>query len=200
MRRTILSALVAIVMCFLPVTAADVYRYDGRLAQASYNMLDENNIYTGVYVIGRDTLDQTRPGKPEVGSTVSIYIVVFDDTNTQTLLEASGQKDLSPEEFKIKANLGGATLKTFLDVYDAVSQRSVTAEIDIEFVATGKAIRATNHAHSHPPEGFFNVRSVGVGRVAVATGSIILGGENLTPEPSDFADMYEWSGFQVANP
>lgn len=196
MSRIIFTAIVAAVMSCVTMTAGDVYRYSGLLASASYYAVDVNNVSTSAYVIARDTRSQSREGSPEIGSSILIWLVVYDGASGQMLLEAYEEKSLLPDEFQIDENMRRARLNTTVNAVDYDAAQNVTLTIDLEFVATSRPTRATHHVNAHSPDGSIVIRSVGIQRYAEVTGSIS-GSANLTPEPFAWGDLYESTEFEV---
>jgi hypothetical protein len=57
----------------------------------------------------------------------------------------------------------------------------------LTWTGTGTLLQEILHERFHAPHFVFQSRFSGTSRDAVASGSVSLGGTNLTPKPSDFA-------------
>jgi hypothetical protein len=130
-------------------------------------------------------------GRPQPSSAAFVEISQFNLCNGTSLFDAVGQFPLAAGAFQIDRRLNSATLNTSADLFDNVSENTVSAQISIVWAGTGGTPTAFR--------GTFMQRGGGL-RVsdftfattsfpATASGSVIEGGTNFASGASVFADL-----------
>jgi hypothetical protein len=196
MRRTA-KLLVGLVLLALltsslptPVRAGDTFNLRGPSAFAGFFSPDPSGcVFTDVFVFANDRRLHDPPGPPTTFSEAFVNIFQFDNCTGTELISAFGSAQLADPAFQITPQLTSATLNTTIEVFDFVSGSTFNVDVALTWTGTGGLIRQSQRSHFRAPGFIQHSRFTGSFRDAQASGSVSLGGTNLTPEPSFFAQL-----------
>jgi hypothetical protein len=92
-----------------------------------------------------------------------------------------------------------ATLTATIPVRSSTPTGPVVVDtlVNMTWTATGAAEREIRNLHFDFPDLIINAQFRGATREAVATGSVLVGGTNLTPDPSVSAEIAHEVGHEV---
>ena len=152
--------------------------YRGRVAEAAFVTTDAAGRATEVGVFALASTVQWLPGTP------------YEDANlwvTVTRYDAEGRRELyafgylSGAAVRVDRSLAAAAVRGRVQAYDWVSFSWVTLEVDLAWEATGERVREASREVAHGDGYVAFSQQAGTVRAAAASGSVVLGGENLTP-------------------
>ena len=173
----------------LPTTAwaGDVYvfQFNGESANAFFT--DATTcIRTDVFVFAFDFKDLTPPAKGGPSSYTTIQIYQWDYcTDGPLLIDAYCFADLADQDFQVNPRLSLATLNATLECVDYASPSPYNVSANLTWTSTGNPLRSNNHYHfSESPGCIFDGRFNGVCSIGQASGSVMRGTTNFTPNPS----------------
>jgi hypothetical protein len=118
---------------------------------------------------------------------VVLELIQLDTCTGVPLFVGTGDPVVLP--FQIAGNLSSASFAGTVPVFDLQTFNLYNVDVNLTWTATGPAERHNDHDQFRDAGIFFNTVTVGVHAPAVATGTVILLGKNLTPEPSDSAEI-----------
>lgn len=191
MRKTfsVLTALIALAVT-PPVTvgAGDVLHVRGQAAYATFQSSDDAGCVSNwVSVQVHEVETQRRPQQSSVTTTTAFLYVEQRDDCTQTVLMQAGGWDVPlPEgDGQVANNLSSATLNASLDLFDYISNSTVTADVHLTWNPTDERASLTwYHNSSHTPQSIYNSHSTGKMRAAQVSGTVSIGSVNYTPIPT----------------
>jgi hypothetical protein len=172
--------------------------FKGLTADASFDNVDPTGcIETSVSITATNGTIKTVNviGGPQASSSALVSLSQSDFCTLTVLLDAFSTPvplSLAAGAFQINTKLNSATLNTSADVFDTVSGNTFSVQVSITWAGTGGIPTAFRD--------MFVMRGPGV-RInrsafaitfdpATASGSVVIpGGTNLTPGPSDSADL-----------
>jgi Tfp pilus assembly protein PilV len=164
--------------------AAEVFRFHDQFAIAGFRSTDPTGCIrtTVLLVAGRD-VEQEPPGPPTRTSGATLRITQVDSC-TGTFVSGSGS--VSGVNFQSNPSARQATLTATIPVRLSTPTGTtvVNVPVNITWTATGAPDSSVNRIHFHFPDLIINAQFRGITRPAVATGTILLNGINLTPNPS----------------
>lgn len=166
-----------------------VYRLTGDGAGAYYSSVDQSGcIYTNIFAEFSEEASGSLPKLTAQPTQVYMYIMQWDAcqslylrwgvTNTPATLP-QGAVQLAP-------SLMSATLNATIELVDVNTSLPFNADVSITWQASGPFERSNHHDRSVGKWGIIDSKSKSISRDAIATGSVIVDGVNLTPSP--------WSG------
>lgn len=195
-KRVFVALALALIWIALPVMSALAgavtfhFSFKGQDAFAFFESFDSSGcIGTFVGVSAVDGSVKTGPGQPAVESSAFMFIDQFDFCTGISLISAFGSNPLVADEFQIDKNLNSATLNTAIVVCCDSSGTSFLVPVGVNWTGTGDPFRQKNHFQIKTPGFKLNFRFDGTFRNAEASGSVSVGGTNLTPDPAVFAQM-----------
>jgi hypothetical protein len=183
---------ITLALCVLPATASaesEQYRFQDKIAYASFQRT-EGCISTTAEVFLYEFRSQAPPGPPDVtGPAMEVYVSRFDNCQFVSLSEIGKFVELTPESFTFSHGLQSARLNTTIDAYDWSTGSTVPLSIDVAWEGVGERRRdSLNGMYSSP-----NLRVIwrmkGTFREATATGTVLMGTMNVSPDPSTFASL-----------
>jgi hypothetical protein len=169
-----------------PARAAETFHmsFKGLFADAFFHRVD-GCIETSVDVFGEDGRT-SGPGHPTASSDAFLFIEQINLCNDTRLLDALGAATLSAEEFKMNRKLSAASLFTTITVQDSVGGSSFPVDVEVSWRGRGATSREIGHFHIKTHEYRSALHSNGVFREGTASGRVLVGARNLTPEPAVF--------------
>jgi hypothetical protein len=197
----LLPALAAVAMLMLPATAsaatpAIYHTIDGRFASAYFTSLD-GCLQTDVWVASSAATYAPQPGLQQrlnKQGLTSVQIFVYDTCQPMEgkhfpiVADWFGQ---SPDRLDAEARMRSAHLVATLAMTDSVSGDTADVPIDLAWQATGAAHPDTvrnNHVR-FPGEGIVNTHDNNINLGAVSSGTVMLDGVNVAPEPDGGASL-----------
>jgi hypothetical protein len=168
------------------LAAADTSNFQGLTVQAGFFSTD-GCISTDVTISATESKGPHPPDSPTTVSIADIGISQFDQCTGTTVLDAFGEVTLTDQSFQVGPQLISATLKPTGQVTDSVTGSIFNIDVDLTWTPTGPLTAESDRIHVHSPGLIFQSHSNGTSRDAQASGSLSLGGVNLTPQPSGFA-------------
>lgn len=194
MRRNLCAlALFAAAMIAPSIARAEttVSQFKGISTYASFTSADPGGCiftYTDISVYENATRTS---GTASSYSVASLYIFQYDYCTYTLLRGYFGYTYLEPNAFDTRGRLRSARLVTTMDVIDY--QTNVTSQVSIDLAWT--AVGEVQHGNSHYRTSYPNYSSishqVGSSSMARVAGTVALDNTNLTPQPSDYASIYE---------
>lgn len=168
--------------------ASQVYRFRGQIADASFLMPDALNdcIVTDVWVRAFSE-GSIQPANKQTVPGVAVQLTKYNQCEeAPSLISADGLAWLPAGELHIDRDLGMASVRTTVDLYDRVSQTTIPVEIDITWLGNGETITGRERTHFHiRKSNFLKIDSFAETiRISEASGTVMLHGENVTPEPA----------------
>lgn len=169
-----------------PTFAVEQFRAQtkGSNAGASFTSTDPSGcIETSVFVFGSEGSIKGGPGAPS-STGPGLFVDVFQSDNcsgTGSFLSGGGEATL----FEVNRTLTEARLQATITAIDEISGAEVPIEVDLTWTGTGDLLRQMGHEKSQLP-GIVVIQSFkNVVRQATASGSVLVGGVNLTPGTLD---------------
>jgi hypothetical protein len=196
MRRNLCAlALLALMTAAILPTAAraetTVRHFNGISAYASFTSYDSTGCiitYTDVSVYE----DVTRTsGSSTESSYAYLNIFQYDSCQNLYLSELFGDSGLAPGAFDTRGKIHSARLATTLEAYDYLTNTTVPVSIDLAWTAVGDVLRGSSSFRSIYAHTRLSSHQVGSSSAADVVGSVVLGGTNLTPQPSDYGSIYD---------
>jgi hypothetical protein len=120
--------------------------------------------------------------QPQLTGESTISITVFDRCLGAETLSLSGQT--TQQQLVADEHLESATLQTTIPAYDAGSDSWVDIVVELSWDGRGRAFRDHTGYVIHGPNETAVSRDSGAIRDARATGSVMVGSINRTPQPS----------------
>lgn len=197
MKKYIWCAFVLSLACCLPLTAGGLYHFRGNAAVAEFESWDNAGVVTVVWMQVEQYRSQNPPGNGTELANIFFEAFRYDTVNDVVLFDGYGSQALPPGIFEIDGKLNQATLAGQLEFLDAVSGNPLTFSINLTVNAVGPAVRQTDHEHLNGPTFKVNYRWTGVGREAEGVGTVFLGAENLTPDPTYYGRLMSAKSMQV---
>ena len=195
-------ALVAIVAALAAAQGAaaqaEVFHFTDEFATAGFRSTDPTGcITTNVLVTGGDDVNIEPPGAPERTSGASLRVQEFNRcTGEFTICSGSTDEAL----FNSNPSVKNATLVATVPLTCQTSEGTTvtkTGEINLTWTCTGEVDRFRRDSHFNF-EGFRqNAFFRGSACDAVATGTVLVDGVNVTPNPSRSAEIVSETGHQV---
>jgi hypothetical protein len=199
----LLAAAVLLLVLSAPAQAVTLELHHSKAKSATADFESTSGcIDTGMHLFAADDLVATnqRLGVKEVSvppDHASEFFLGFDRFNHCTNTDVTGAEGRGPiadADFQIADDLSSASLNTTVTVHDFVTDTDLSAALDVDWTATGPATRESGLLlkDSVPGPDPFNIRigDSATLRDAQAVGSVTVGGENLTPDPSVGANMF----------
>ena len=205
MRRNLcaLALLALFAAAILPSAASaetSVSRFKGISAYASFTNIDPTGCiqsYTDVSVY--DTVSRVSGTTTEY-SVAYIYFFQYDYCQNLYLNDFYGYAELAPNAFDTRGKLRSAHLVTTIDVYSYQTNTMSQVSVDLTWTGVGDVVRGNSHYRNSYPNYRISSHQVGSSTAATAEGTVLLEGTNLTPQPSEYANLYEsQSGSVVVN-
>lgn len=185
----LIIALLALVLP-APAFAANVTKFSGDSADVYFSTLDATGgIYTDVSVFANTSKSQNPPGAPAVQASVNLWISQYDACTFTQLLAAGGFTSLSGQEFQIDNKLNSATLNRTVNVYDYVTGATFDVTISLNWSATGPVTKGSWSSHYQTGKCKTHYRSTGSWRPAQASGAVVAGATNYTPNTAQGASL-----------
>jgi len=195
MFQRLLPALAAVMILSLPATAsaatpAVYHTIDGRFAGAYFTSLD-GCLQTDVWVSSSAATYGPQPGIPgglnKQGLT-SVQIFVYDTCQPMEGKHHPIVADWfaqTSDRLVAEARMRSAHFAATLPMTDSISGDTATVPIELAWLATGAAHpdTARNNHLRFPGEGIVNTHDNNINLSAVASGTVLLGGVNVSPEP-----------------
>ena len=160
-------------------------------------------IDTGVFVAAEDLLVATDQGGGEKQVRVpkdhasDLFLGLFrfnHCTNTDVTTAFESAIPIPDADFQIADDLSAASLNTTVTVHDDVTNADLSVALDVDWTATGPVTRegGLQLKDTFPGQNPFVIRigDTGTRRDAQAVGSVTVGAENLTPDPSVEASLF----------
>jgi hypothetical protein len=133
--------------------------------------------YASVHVSADENVWNAARGAPTGSASASLFVFYADrcaESGWDVLASGSGWTTLRGGEFTMRGNLGGARLRTTIDMYDWVSETSFSSDIDLEWSAVGDAWHWRDRRHEETDGVKYRFRGESMGRSATVTGQVDL--------------------------
>jgi hypothetical protein len=200
----LLAAAVLLLVLSAPAQAVTLELHHGKTESADADFFSTSGcIDTGAFVAADDILVGTdqRLGVKQVSvpkdqaADVFLGIFRFDHCTNTDLTDAFEPAIPIPgADFQIADDLSSASLNTTVTVHDFVTDTDLSAAVDVNWTATGAATRegGVGFKETFPGRDPFIIRigDTGTRRDAQAAGSVTVGGENFTPDPTVEASLF----------
>jgi hypothetical protein len=193
MKRFVVLALLAmsVLTMGLPSSthaASQVYRFRGQIADASFLTADalDSCIVTDVWVRAFSE-GSIQPANKQTAPAVAVQLTKYNRCEeAPSLISADGFAWLPADALQIDGRLNTASLRTTVDLYDWVSETTIPVAIDINWIGNGDTITGRERTHFHVRKSnFLKIDSFAEKiRISEASGTVMLRGENVTPEPA----------------
>lgn len=195
MRRNLCAlALLSLLAAVLPTAAraeTTTSRFKGISAYASFVSIDPTGcIYTYTDVSVYESVSRTS-GTSTDYSAAYLYVSQYDNCQYTYLNGFYGVAYLAPKDFDTRGGIRTARLVTTMDVTDYQTNTTLPVSIDLTWIAVGDIARGNSHYRTSYPSYRVMSHQVGSSSAASAAGTIILGGANVAPQPSEYGSIYE---------
>lgn len=203
MRRNLcaLALLALITAALLPAAAlaeTTVSRFKGFSASASFSSVDPTGcIYSYTDISVYENVFRTS-GTSTDSSAAFIYYFQYDNCQNLYLNDFNGSVNLAPGAFDTRGKLQSAHLVTPIEVYSYQTNSTFQVSVDVTWTSAGDVVRGNSHFRNRYPNYSITSHQVGSNSVASATGTVLLEGTNLIPQPSDYGTLYENQSGTVA--
>ena len=180
-----------------PASATEVFRSRDQFAIAGFRSTDPTGcIRTTVLLVAGSDVTHEPPGPPTRTSGASLRIT---QVNSCTGTVVTGTGTVSGVNFQSNPSVRQATLTATIPVQltTPTGTTEVNVPVNITWTATGAPDRDANRTHLVFPELVLNAQFRGVTSRAVATGTILLNGTNITPNPSVSGEISQEAGQEV---
>jgi hypothetical protein len=170
----------------------------GETVVATFNAIspDDPRLEFFVTVVASDLVERISPPKSKIAQPRALLVVgLLDRCLGINLMSAVGETSEAPQTLQIARDLGSATLKATVPVFDSVSLQDFDFELDLTWTATAPADRQnTKETLRDRDLGIFiKTHLKGVAARAAVVGTVIgtaIGLQlNFTPEPSIDAEI-----------
>ena len=182
-------------------SAAQVIRFTDQFATAGFRSIDPSGcIQTVVLLTAGNDVDQEPPGPPTRTSGAFLRITQFDRcTGTFTVCSGGVSGEDSGVEFSTNPAVREATLTGTIPLRctSSTGVTFVNAVVNMTWTGTGEADRSVNNNHFDFGDLIMNTQFRGATRDAVATGTVLLNGVNVTPNPSVRGEIVSETSHQV---
>jgi hypothetical protein len=159
-------------------------------AQAGFFSSDPTGcVVTDVSIFGAEQRLKASPGEPTDGPVAFVSVFEIDFCSNTVLRDVFGlTQDASLEADRNK--LGEARLQATITGTDFVTDTEVQVEVDVTWTGTGDLTFQSSQNRVRQPGFLARSSFKGTSRVATASGTISLAGENLAPDTAGFADIF----------
>ena len=181
--------------------AAEVVRFTDEFATAGFRSTDPSGcVQTVVLLTAGTDVDHEPPGPPTRTSGAFLRVTQFNRC-TGELMTCSGSVSGEDSSVVFESNpaVREATLTGTIPLVctSAAGVTTVNAVVNMTWTATGQAERDVNNSHFDFDGLIINAQFRGATREAVATGTVLLNGVNVTPNPSVRGEIVSETGHQV---
>ena len=159
------------------------------LAADAFFATTDGCIATDALVVGSQQAVKVGPGKPTRVPVALVFVSVFDLCAGQLLRDIFGET--SNVEFTAdRVKLSQARLQATVPATDFVTGAELDVEVDVAWTSFGEP--SFQSSRNMIRQGGLLIRELFKGpfRDATATGSVIVGGENIASEPALFGDVF----------
>lgn len=194
MRRNLcLIGLAATLTLGLVPTAASAenyhYQFRGNSAYASFASSD-GCVVTWTDVSLYESRYHTPPGPPQQSAPgLGVYVISYDYCQYRYLNEIYSFAELPAGSFSFGGGLQSAQVNATLEAYDYATGSTVPVTINVTWDGVGEASQSSSHNRWSSPNYKAMWRSKGTVRDASASGSVVVGTVNMTPDPSVWANL-----------
>lgn len=168
----------------------------GLTASAEFIDIDETGcVETAVIAFGTeqtskvaDSIGAGAGGKPVTSFFIVLSVTQFNFCTGEFLRDLFG----TTTEGSIQADrvkLSEAHLEAVVTTFDFMKEGEVPVEVDLTWTATAPPVSLSNRFRQKQPGLLLSFTIKGTLRDATATGTVVVGGENLTPSVSAVADI-----------
>ena len=191
---TLLVAVAALAAAQGAAAQSEIFHFTDEFVTAGFRSTDPTGCITStVLVTGGSDVDVEPPGAPTRTSGASLRIQQFNSCTGEFTFCSGFGEDV---QFSSNPSVKNASLTGTIPVVctTPTGTTTSTAEIDLAFACTGEIERDRSDLHFHF-EGFvLNAFFRGATCDAVATGTVLLDGVNVTPNPSIRAEIVSETG------
>jgi hypothetical protein len=178
------TALILTLGAVPPALAAEVFQVRDRSAFASFTDF-QGCIGTFVFLAPSEFRSHSPFDPNERGSGVLVNILIYDVCVDEVINEAFGV--IGVDEFRVQGNLKSATLTATEFICSEGFCNDIS--IDMTWSGIGGITTQKSRFHFNAPGVKINSHFNGRTRQAVASGTVLVGETNVTPEPSNFAQI-----------
>jgi hypothetical protein len=159
-------------------------------AAAGFFSIDPTGcVGTDVFVFGAERRLKSSPGKPTEGPLAVVQVFQIDFCSGTLLRDVVGVTEDASLGVD-RAKLAEARLQATITGTDFITDTEVQVEVDVTWAGTGDLAFSSQQARFRQPGFLLRFSFKGSFREATASGTVSLTGENLTPEPAFFADLF----------
>jgi len=158
-------------------------------AQALFSSIDESEcVITDVFVVGAEQAAKQGPGKPTTGPLAIVQIFQFNVCTFELLRDVFGETNDAIVQAN-RSRLSRATLEATIPAFDFLNQVEIQVVVDLAWTAVGALTSESERFRLKGPTAHVNFSFKGTSRPAEASGTVVVGGENLATSAL-FADIY----------
>ncbi len=163
-------------------------QYRGMSAEAGFFAIDPSGcVETDVHVFSAEQAVKQGPGKPVDGPLAEVSLFQFNYCTFETLRSAFGQTD--DAAFDADNSLNEARVRAMIPTVDFIRNAEVLVEVELTWTGSGELFSTSQRERFRVPGQMETTWFKGAFREAAATGTVVVEGENLTPNESDFAQV-----------
>ena len=171
---------------------AEVRHTWGNTAHAYFENRDSNGCissFADVYIFESQSKTQQEPSS--VVHTVLAVSVRYDQCQAVTLSMVYSFTFLSEnDDYSVGGGAQSAHVRLTTEGIDFISGAMVPIVLDLDWEGFGSGVHTHSNEDFTSPDARYSVRLRGVAREAVATGSVVVGGELMTPAPATEASLH----------
>lgn len=171
-------------------------QHKGLTARADFGGIDQSGcVETAVFVFATeqtgkvaDSMAAAPAGKPVTGVFFLVQVSQINFCTGEFLRSLSGGG--TEGSFDVDhVKLSEAHLEATILAFDELTESEVPVEVDLTWTATGDLVSLSERFRQKQPGLLVSFFSKGTLRDAAASGTVLVGGENLTPNGSDQAEI-----------
>jgi hypothetical protein len=172
-------------------TAFDRFRFQLRQAgaEALFMQIDPSEcVETFVSLFGAERALKEGPAKPTTGPLAVVFVSEVDFCTQQILRDIFGVT--SDVVLQADPKLTEASLQATITAVDNVSSAEVQVEVDVAWTGTGELVSRSDRSRIKMSSLLLSTWFKGIFRDAVASGTVVVDGENLATDASIVADIF----------
>jgi len=193
----LLAAVAGLVAAYGAAAQGEVFHFTDSFVTAGFQSTDPTGcITTTVLVTGGNDVDIEPPGSPTRTSGASLRIRQFNSCTGESTICSGFGEDV---QFVSNPSVRNATLTGTIPVLCQTPTGTTTQDvpIDLALACVGKVERDRSDTHLHFDGFVLNAFFRGAACDAVATGTVLFNGANITPNPSRSAEIVSETGQQA---
>jgi hypothetical protein len=163
------------------------FNWRGNFAEAEYFAASEC-LFTNAYVLAVDGRIKIAGSSVQPDRFVYAYITQYDVCDGSYRIYADGYASISPS-FDVDSRFNSAHLSVTMNLFDYLTGTQLPVVYDLAWVGYGSLYSLKQRQEYKAPGVLIKQSLNATQRNATASGSVAVGGVNVTPEPFEFGDI-----------